>query len=114
MSPALLRIEIVYALEENIWRQTLEVPPASVVRDALALSELLQRFSELSLDGLRVGVYGQVCGLDRPLQDADRVEIYRPLIFDPMVSRRRRALHRMQKKDRPPSRPRRKSGINTT
>jgi putative ubiquitin-RnfH superfamily antitoxin RatB of RatAB toxin-antitoxin module len=41
--------------------------------------------------GLEIGVYGRRCEADTPLCDGDRVEIYRPLNFDPMESRRRRA-----------------------
>jgi putative ubiquitin-RnfH superfamily antitoxin RatB of RatAB toxin-antitoxin module len=39
-------------------------------------------------------VYGRACAPDHVLQDGDRLEIYRPLDFDPQESRRRRAAHR--------------------
>ena len=38
-----------------------------------------------------VGVFGDVCGRDRRLQDGDRVELYRALIVDPKAARRARA-----------------------
>lgn len=38
-----------------------------------------------------VGVFGEVCGRDRRLQDGDRVELYRALIVDPKAARRARA-----------------------
>lgn len=104
MSDTLLRIEVVYALPDEVWKRTLELPPGSTVRDAIVRSKVLQAHPSLSLDDLAVGVYGQSCALDRLVQDDDRIEIYRPLVFDPMVSRRRRALHKMQQKQRPPGR----------
>src|SRR3546814_10501406 len=62
----------------------------------------------------KVGVYGQECTLDRVLTDGDRVEIYRPLVFDPMESRRRRALHRKAFMTKPKNRPRRHKTRLTT
>jgi putative ubiquitin-RnfH superfamily antitoxin RatB of RatAB toxin-antitoxin module len=46
----------------------------------------------------RVGIYGKLKTLDTVLRDGDRVEIYRPLIADPKVTRRRRAESRDAKK----------------
>ena len=37
------------------------------------------------------GIFGEVCGRDRPLRDGDRVELYRPLSVDPKAARRARA-----------------------
>ncbi|MBW8837789.1 MAG: RnfH family protein, partial [Burkholderia sp.] len=38
----------------------------------------------------KVGVFGKLKPLDTVLADHDRVEIYRPLLVDPKVSRQRR------------------------
>jgi putative ubiquitin-RnfH superfamily antitoxin RatB of RatAB toxin-antitoxin module len=38
-----------------------------------------------------VGIFGEICGRDRRLQDGDRVELYRSLIVDPKAARRARA-----------------------
>jgi putative ubiquitin-RnfH superfamily antitoxin RatB of RatAB toxin-antitoxin module len=101
MNDTPLHIEIVYPLPDEVWQRTLALPRGSTVRDAIVRSGLLQDHPGLSLDDLPVGIFGQSCALDRVLQDADRVEILRPLVFDPMVSRRRRAQHRMQRKNGP-------------
>ena len=42
------------------------------------------------VDGV-TGIFGEVCGRDRPLRDGDRVELYRPLSVDPKAARRARA-----------------------
>jgi putative ubiquitin-RnfH superfamily antitoxin RatB of RatAB toxin-antitoxin module len=46
-------------------------------------------------------VYGERCDARRVLREDDRVELYRPLVFDPLESRRRRAAHRQDAAQRP-------------
>ncbi|MGY8791862.1 MAG: RnfH family protein [Pseudomonadales bacterium] len=38
-----------------------------------------------------MGVFGEVCGLERVLKEGDRLEFYRPLIADAKTARRLRA-----------------------
>ena len=54
--------------------------------------------------------YGRELGVDLKMLRAagDRVEIYRPLNFDPMESRRRRAVHRNAFMTKPQNRPKRR------
>lgn len=42
-------------------------------------------------DPARLGVFAKKVPADRVLEEGDRVELYRPLILDPMEARRRRA-----------------------
>lgn len=95
---ARIDIEIIYAQPDSVWRQTMQLPPSSTIHDALAASFFFEQFPDYPAASLTVGVYGQQCSPDRLLKHADRVELYRPLIFDPMESRRRRAHHRQRKK----------------
>jgi putative ubiquitin-RnfH superfamily antitoxin RatB of RatAB toxin-antitoxin module len=37
-----------------------------------------------------VGIFGKVVQRDQPLQDGDRIEIYRPLAEEPKLARRNR------------------------
>src|SRR5690554_5416497 len=82
-------VELVYARPESVWRHTLQLAPHSTVQDALELSDFFEQFRDYCIDTVRVGIYGQSCPLNRPLQQDDRIEIYRELDFDPMESRRR-------------------------
>lgn len=91
---ALISIEIIYARPESVWRRALQLPQTSTVNRALIRSGFFDEFPEYSEASVKVGIYGQQCGLERLLNEHDRVEIYRPLVFDPMESRRRRARHR--------------------
>ncbi len=92
-------IEIVYAAPESIWRHSVQLPTGSTVHDALRASHFFDLFPAYSAETVQIGIYGQECALDRVLMHNDRIEIYRPLVFDPMESRRRRAQHRQRAKD---------------
>lgn len=96
---ALIDVELVYARPESVWRHTLRLVSHSTVRDALELSGFFDQFRDYRIDTVTVGIYGQMCALDRKLKHDDRIEVYRELVFDPMESRRRRAKHRQNKKD---------------
>lgn len=111
-----LSVSVLIATQAQVWKSSLRLPAGSCVRDALEKAGIQEGLRECGLppldpeqgvDGLHVGVYGQRCQLDQLLQDQDRVEIYRELVFDPMDSRRRRYTHKLAA--RALARPRRKS-----
>ncbi len=85
-----MRIEVVYALPQQQQRVLLDLAPGSTVLDAIQASGLLQRLPQIELG--RAGVWGRPVGPETRLRDLDRVEIYRPLIADPKVVRRERAV----------------------
>lgn len=89
-----MHVSIAFAAPTHVWRQALELPVGSTVGQAIAASTFSQEFPEFTDHLPAVGVYGERCALDRVLTDNDRVELYRPLVFDPLASRRRRAGHR--------------------
>jgi len=93
-SPPVLRVTVCYALPERTWLRELQLPAGATVADALAASGFADAFPGIDPAREGVGVYGARCGPEQALHDGDRVEIYRPLAFDPMESRRRRAAHR--------------------
>jgi len=86
-----LFIEVVYAhaLEQDC--SALELQPGASVRDAIECCGVLERHPEIDLRRQAVGIWNRRVGLDEPLRDRDRVEIYRPLMADPKEIRRRRA-----------------------
>jgi hypothetical protein len=89
-----MQVTIAFAAPSGLWRQELQVPEGTTVGEALSLSAFAREFPEFT-DHLPVlGVYGERCEPSRVLHEADRVELYRPLVFDPQESRRRRVLHR--------------------
>lgn len=84
-----LRVEVAYAMADRQWLLAVEVPAGASVGDAVAASGLVAAAG--LMEPLDFGVFGRRCARETPLRDGDRVEIYRPLSFDPMESRRRRA-----------------------
>jgi putative ubiquitin-RnfH superfamily antitoxin RatB of RatAB toxin-antitoxin module len=78
-----MKIEVVDARPGAARVVNVDLPAGATVRDALAAS---------GLEGQAFGVFGTRVALDQPLNDGDRVEIYRPLVIDPKEARRRRAL----------------------
>ena len=87
----LIEVEVVYAVPQEQFVQILLVPPGSTIGGVMERSGLLARHPELSLGGLRVGIFGKRKSVSDEVREFDRVEIYRTLIADPKVARRKRA-----------------------
>lgn len=78
-----LHVGVAYAApNRQVWLK-LDVPDGSTVQDAIARSGILTQFPEIDLSAQKVGVFSRVVGLDAPLSEGDRVEIYRPITADP-------------------------------
>jgi len=89
-----LRVIVCYPAVRDIWQREVALAAGATVGDALAASGFTQAFPAIDPWEEGVGVFAKrVTSQDR-VADGDRVEIYRGLSFDPMVSRRRRAAHR--------------------
>ncbi|KTB55931.1 protein RnfH [Pseudomonas viridiflava ICMP 13104] len=100
MAEASIQVEVVYATPERQVLMTLDVPSGSSVRDALALSGISREFPELDLAQCAVGIFGKVVAnpAERLLEAGERIEIYRPLLADPMEIRRLRAAKAREKR----------------
>ena len=87
MGPAearLLSVEVIYSpCAGEFDRVSMSLPLGACIRDALLRSGVLVRHGSIDLEHQKVGVWGNPRGLDEPLRDKDRVEIYRPLLIDP-------------------------------
>jgi putative ubiquitin-RnfH superfamily antitoxin RatB of RatAB toxin-antitoxin module len=89
--PTRINIEVAYALPDEQVLLALEVEQGATVAQAIERSGILSRFPEVRVAPGSLGVFGRQVGLDEPLRDGDRVEIYRPLIANPKQARRERA-----------------------
>jgi hypothetical protein len=87
---ARLSIEVCYALAGEQTLIAVELPEGATLQQALEASGILQRYPRIDLGAQKVGVFGKLKPLDTVLADHDRVEIYRPLLVDPKLSRQRR------------------------
>lgn len=84
-----MNIGVAYANKfKQLWLK-LEVPDGSTVREAIDRSGLLEQFPEINLDTQKVGVFGKIVKLTAPLNDGDRIEIYRHITADPETVERR-------------------------
>jgi hypothetical protein len=86
-----LRVEVACALPERQLLLELEVADGTTVKEAIERSGVKDRFPGVQIVQGQVGVFGRVVGLEAPVHDGDRVEIYRPLIASPRDARRERA-----------------------
>ena len=69
---------------------TLSLPEGPTVLDALNASGLVARHPEIDPAQMKLGVWGKLREPHDVLRDADRVEVYRPLLVDPKEARRQR------------------------
>lgn len=96
-----MRVHIAFAAPTRLWQHTLDVPEGTTVGQALDQSGFADEFPEFTDHPPATGVYGERCDVRRILREGDRIELYRPLVFDPLESRRRRAAHRRDAAHRP-------------
>jgi putative ubiquitin-RnfH superfamily antitoxin RatB of RatAB toxin-antitoxin module len=91
-------VEVAYARPDEQVVLAVEVPAGTTAEAAIRRSGVLERFPEIDLQSVKVGIFGKLCKPDVPLRAGDRVEIYRPLIADPKEVRKQRAAEGKQMK----------------
>ena len=90
MGRAELRVEVAYgAGPSDTELVPLVLEEGATLADALQASGLMVRHA-LSLDAVRLGIWGKVRDAATVLRERDRVEIYRALKVDPKEARRQR------------------------
>lgn len=86
----MISITICYATPKKQIIIPLNTEESCTVALAIKRSNILEKFPEITLSNIAVGIFGQCVKLDSNLQDKDRIEIYRPLTMDPKEARRLR------------------------
>ncbi|MFF7710757.1 RnfH family protein [Pseudomonas sp. NPDC007930] len=88
-----LAVEVVHAGVAEQVLLALQVPPGTTALQAVELAGLAGRFPELDLATAPMGIFGKLIKqpAEQVLEAGDRVEVYRPLLADPMEVRRQRA-----------------------
>jgi putative ubiquitin-RnfH superfamily antitoxin RatB of RatAB toxin-antitoxin module len=84
-------VEVVYALPDR--QRVVRVPlhEGMTALEAVQAAGLVAEFPELAAGDAALGVFGRRVEGTQVLCDGDRVEIYRPLRFDPREARRKAA-----------------------
>lgn len=95
-----MKIQVVYATPDQQSIVELDVPDGTTVFEAAVQSGLANRFPDIDLDTIPMGIFGVrvKTATTTILHPGDRVELYRSLLVDPKESRRTRA--ESQKGDR--------------
>lgn len=93
----MITVEVVYARPERQKIVSLQVEADCTLKMAIELSNIKAYFPEIDLSVQKVGIFSEMMPLTKKLKDGDRVEIYRPLIIDPMAARRNRAAEQASK-----------------
>lgn len=89
----MIKVEVSFALPDKQQIIALEVADGTTVFEAAEQSGITRQFPDLDLNTVKMGVFAKVVNKpkEEPLQEGDRVEIYRPLIADPKEVRKVRA-----------------------
>ncbi|MDQ6990440.1 MAG: RnfH family protein [Mariprofundaceae bacterium] len=74
-----MKIDIVYALPQQQYLESIDVGEDTTLEQALEGSQLLSRFPALNLADHKVGIFGKLGKMTQVLHDGDRIEIYRSL-----------------------------------
>lgn len=89
-----MQIEIIYLAQNVEFIRSVEIQSGTTVGSAIKASGLLALYTDVSLERNNVGIYGKAVSLDKVLNEGDRIEIYQPLLMDPMEARRLREQQR--------------------
>lgn len=90
MADKVVCVEVAYATPERQTIVSVTLPAGSTAEQAIRASGILREFPEIDLSEQEIGIFGSVCKMDKTVVNGDRVEIYRPLVQDPMQARRNR------------------------
>ena len=87
-----ITVEVVFAGSASwVERRRVEVSTGCTVIQAVEASGIAQCLPTDSVDPARLGIFARKVDPGQLVRDGDRIEIYRPLVLDPMESRRRRS-----------------------
>jgi len=78
-----MHISIAYALPHEQLLEEVNVPDETTVEQAIHMSHMLEKYTEIDLATNKVGIFSKLVKLDQPLREGDRVEIYRALPVKP-------------------------------
>ncbi|MEJ2402705.1 MAG: RnfH family protein [Candidatus Thiodiazotropha sp.] len=84
-----MNVGVAYADKfKQIWLK-LDVPEGATVREAIEHSGILNQFPDIDLEKQKVGIFGKLTKLDNPVNEGERIEVYREITADPELVERR-------------------------
>ncbi|MEP6899027.1 MAG: RnfH family protein [Rhodanobacter sp.] len=88
MAEAMIVVEVISAEASSLLCRRIVLEAGSTVAQAIEASGIADISATATPD---VGIFGRKVLSNHVVQDGDRIEIYRPLLLDPMEARRKRA-----------------------
>ena len=85
-----MKIKVVFARPRDTLMACLSLHSGATVYEALEAVKKLDGFDSFGSDSNTYGIFGSEVTLEEVLREGDRLEIYRPLQFDPKELRRKR------------------------
>lgn len=90
MADHTIMVEVVYVGHESWIQRHVELREGVTVMQAIKACGMERSLPDGAVDPSRLGIFGRKVAPSQLLHDGDRVEIYRPLVLNPMEARRRR------------------------
>ncbi len=84
-----MKISLVVAEQQGQRWIEREVEAGCTAQQAIEQSGLLKELPWYDPEAHKLGIFGRVVKPDTPLQEGDRIEIYRPITCDPETVERR-------------------------
>ncbi len=85
-----MQIELIFVDKDGtIIQEFCQLPDKATVATAFVVSNFLEKHPNLK--ELKFGIFSQIATTETLLKNGDRIEFYRPLVFDPKEKRRQRA-----------------------
>lgn len=91
MAEKTIQVQVTYAEPDRQITHDVLLMAGSTVSDAITASGIERVIPAGSVDVRRLGIFARKVGADHPVEEGDRIEIYRELALDPMAARRQRA-----------------------
>lgn len=89
MSPETIHVSVVFALPNEQHLFNVDVPKGATVESAIIASGILGWYPEIDLSSQKIGIYSKFVALTHPLEQNDRIEIYRPVVQNAKTARKR-------------------------
>lgn len=88
-----MKVEVAFATPKLQKIVVVDVQEGTCAYDAVVASNIAVIFPEIDLENIPMGIFSKAIRKPKEqiLREGDRVELYRPLMADPKVTRARRA-----------------------
>ena len=91
MTERTIAVEVVHAGAGKPILRRVMLREGATVMEAIDASGIAAMLPGGAVDPQRLGIFSRRVTSDKVVREGDRIEIYRPLLLDPMEARRRRA-----------------------